>query len=153
MTHSKLGLESEFMLSNIPRLLQRYSLCYCKEVFCAEYFINRRLSDELISTALVLGCAGVRIERLVPTLCVGTPFGRSSSANLFPNYRMIKGCCMQQAVPENGGTGRGAWERKKEGIIRDILLELPDVLLSVPAPFHLSSAGPSSSVKSRSITF
>ncbi len=65
-------LASEFMIANIPRLLGRYCLSCCKEGFCAEYFINRRVSDELISTALVLsynpGAKDLHVSRFYPEL-------------------------------------------------------------------------------------
>ena len=45
--------ESSFMLTNIPLLLQRYSLSYYREGACVEYFIDERISAATISAALI----------------------------------------------------------------------------------------------------
>jgi hypothetical protein len=45
--------ESDFMLTNIPLFFERFSLSYYKEGSCIEYFINKRHSSDIISSALI----------------------------------------------------------------------------------------------------
>ena len=45
---------SKFMQENIPMLLSRYEISYCKEGDCIEYFITDKNTHEQISYALVL---------------------------------------------------------------------------------------------------
>lgn len=45
--------ESNFMLENIPLFFERFSLTYFREDSCIEYFINRRRSVDIISSALI----------------------------------------------------------------------------------------------------
>lgn len=46
--------ESEFMHLNIPLFFGRFAISYFQEGSCIEYFINRRASDAIVSSALIL---------------------------------------------------------------------------------------------------
>lgn len=45
--------ESQFMRTNVPLLLRRFSLFYFKERSCIEYFVNSRFSEETISSSII----------------------------------------------------------------------------------------------------
>lgn len=66
--------ESNFMLKNIPLFFERFSLTYFKEESCIEYFINRRHSCEIISSALILSYNSqkkdLHVSRFYPELYV-----------------------------------------------------------------------------------
>ena len=45
--------ESQFMRTNVPLLLQRFSLFYFEERSCIEYFVNKRFSPETVSSSII----------------------------------------------------------------------------------------------------
>lgn len=65
--------ESLFMKENVPRLLDRYRVCYCQEDQCIEYFITDMETKELISYAIVFSlntCSKqIHVSQFYPELC------------------------------------------------------------------------------------
>ena len=47
------SIESQFVKKNVPRLLRRYEISYCKEDDCVEYFVTNKSTHEQISYALI----------------------------------------------------------------------------------------------------
>ena len=64
--------ESWFMRTNVPLLLQRYSLFFCRECSCIEYFVSERASHETISSSIVFSYspskADLHVSRFYPEL-------------------------------------------------------------------------------------
>lgn len=81
---------SAFMQRNIPQLLTRFAISFCREDLCVEYFINRVGTGEPISYALVLSLDNpshcVHVSRFHPEL-FREQSSRYLSAALF--YLMI----------------------------------------------------------------
>jgi hypothetical protein len=65
----KKNLESEFMVRNVPRFLDRFDLTYNREDFCIEYFISRHLSIKKFSYALVVSFDKIRNQLHVAKFC------------------------------------------------------------------------------------
>ncbi len=64
--------ESQFMRTNVPLLLRRFSLFYFRERSCIEYFVNERVSEETISTSIVFSYnrekADLHVSRFHPEI-------------------------------------------------------------------------------------
>ena len=84
---------SGFMLRNIPLFFERFSLSYFKEGSCIEYFINRRCSTDIISSALILSYNPLKndlhVSRFYPELYM-LPNSKYMSATCF--YLLIQHC-------------------------------------------------------------
>jgi len=64
--------ESDFILTNVPLFLRRFTLSYFKEGRCIEYFIKRRSTTEMISSSLVFSYNPIKkdlhVSRFYPML-------------------------------------------------------------------------------------
>ncbi len=96
--------ESQFMLTNISLFLKRFSLSYYKEGTCIEYFLNRRQSDETISTALIFSYSPFRknlhVSRFYPELRLQSNSKYLSAACFF---LLIHHCAKAYALDRSCG--------------------------------------------------
>lgn len=94
--------ESDFMLTNVPLFLQRFSLSYVKEDSCIEYFLKDIASSEIISTSLVFSCnpltRDLHVSKFYPDLNL-EPDSRYMSAVCF--YLLIHHCADSYSVDES----------------------------------------------------
>lgn len=65
-------IPGEFMFIQVPRLLDRYALSYCKDGTCMEYFLNARKTHTDISQNLIIShdrvAGGIYVSKFYPQL-------------------------------------------------------------------------------------
>ena len=93
--------ESRFLIMNIPLFFRRFDLSYFKEGACVEYFINRHLSEETISSSLIFSynrmAKDLHVSRFYPELYLQSE-SKYLSAVCF--YLLIQHCAASYALDD-----------------------------------------------------
>ena len=90
------------MLTNIPLFFRRFSISYFKEGSCIEYFINKRFSDETVSSSLIFSYSEIKkdlhVSRFYPELYLQSN-SKYMSAACF--YLLIHHCAESYSLDDS----------------------------------------------------